>query len=362
MKESEWIHLFKEKNGREPSKEEVETAIKNGLIFSDNTNNGVSGYSNFTAFLNNQASKKRKIKFIIGIVSIIIILVAILGTFFTVNYIGNKSVNREKVSKFESKSESKSKPKITTKSFFAPGKYIEGEDIQAGSYYFVMTDIQYSSNDSKKEAYLTLEILDAVGDSTGTFEMVYTIGKVYKVTIPKGATIILDDGYSPDSWNVTFYTPNDYEKDKDSINKSHSSSSESKSSTSQSSSSTNSSTSSSSESSLPSTSSSNSSTKPILISASELTAKYDAGELKDGEVYQFTTSPIWTDIWGMNADNTKYLIYVNSGNPENEDLMLYCTKSLADSIKTASSISVTIKVSNVEKTGGDLTVITATPN
>lgn len=64
----------------------------------------------------------------------------------------------------------------------------------------------------------------------------------------------------------------------------------------------------------------------------------------------------------MNADNTKYLIYVKAFNQDSgkeDDLMLYASESIANKIKSLSSVTFTVKVSNVATTGGDLTVSSA---
>ncbi|HEL1550289.1 TPA: hypothetical protein U1246_001192 [Streptococcus suis] len=90
--------------------------------------------------------------------------------------------------------------------------------------------------------------------------------------------------------------------------------------------------------------------------------KANFGGLKDGEIYKFTAQPIEQDLWGMNADNTKYLIYVKAFNQDSgkdDDLMLYASESIANKIKSLSSVTFTVKVSNVATTGGDLTVSSA---
>ncbi|HEM2548825.1 TPA: hypothetical protein U0431_001617 [Streptococcus suis] len=111
-----------------------------------------------------------------------------------------------------------------------------------------------------------------------------------------------------------------------------------------------------------STTTNSSTTTEISISPDDLLTKANFGGLKDGEIYKFTAQPIEKDLWGMNADNTKYLIYVKAFNQDSgkdDDLMLYASESIANKIKSLSSVTFTVKVSNVATTGGDLTVSSA---
>ncbi|HEM3642797.1 TPA: hypothetical protein U1C36_001961 [Streptococcus suis] len=108
-------------------------------------------------------------------------------------------------------SSSEEKEQAETVSFFATGKYKEGTDIKPGSYYIVLTDIEYSSSDSAQNAYVVINVGDSKGDSK-FYEKVEEIGKPYRITIEAGDTIIFDDNYSPSAWNVSFFTDEDYKE------------------------------------------------------------------------------------------------------------------------------------------------------
>lgn len=98
-----------------------------------------------------------------------------------------------------------------TVSFFAEGEYQEGTDIQTGTYYMVLTDIQYDSSDEKKEAEIYVSIKDSKGNYK-TAESLKEIGKPYRVTIEEGDQISLNEFYDLKSWNVTFFTDKDYKE------------------------------------------------------------------------------------------------------------------------------------------------------
>lgn len=98
-----------------------------------------------------------------------------------------------------------------TVEFFAPGSYKVPTDIQPGSYYVVLTDIQYSADDEAKNAYATVEVFTS-GDKSKVFEMIEEVGKPYRVNLEEGDKITFDEGYDPTGWTVTFFTADDYKE------------------------------------------------------------------------------------------------------------------------------------------------------
>lgn len=97
-----------------------------------------------------------------------------------------------------------------TVSFFADGEYKGGIDINPGSYYMVLTDLQYHEDHaSKKEGYI-LTILNEKDDEK-LYEMIETLGKAYKVNITKDSVLTFESNYDP-IWNITFFTAEDYQE------------------------------------------------------------------------------------------------------------------------------------------------------
>ncbi|HEM2548826.1 TPA: hypothetical protein U0431_001618 [Streptococcus suis] len=105
-----------------------------------------------------------------------------------------------------------SKEKAETVSFFATGQYKEGTDIQQGSYYIVLTDIEYSSSDEEKNAYVSVYVEDSKGETKFNGGIIEQIGKPYRVTIEEGDILAFYDNYSPSGWNVSFFTDEDYKE------------------------------------------------------------------------------------------------------------------------------------------------------
>lgn len=103
--------------------------------------------------------------------------------------------------------------KNKTTKFFANGDYIVGEDIQPGNYYMVLTKIRYGSGSDANEAYVYYS------DSKNKTETLQTLGKAYRVSLKKGDTITFNDNYSPKDWEVTFYTPKGYLKNRKKLQK-----------------------------------------------------------------------------------------------------------------------------------------------
>lgn len=125
-------------------------------------------------------------------------------------------------SKAENKTSSKTDTAETSQSlqtstaetveFFAPGDYEAGVDIQAGSYYIVLTDMQYATSDEGQDAYVSIYVEDSSEESKFSSGIVEEIGKPYRVNIEEGDKIKFGDNYSPTGWTVTFFTADDYKE------------------------------------------------------------------------------------------------------------------------------------------------------
>lgn len=214
--------------------------------------------------------------------------------------------------------------------FFAPGTYKVGEDIQPGSYYAVLTDMQFATNDDKHSGYINIEVNSSSNNSKFYEAFIRDVNKPYRITLKKGDTIVLSDNYSP-TWNVSFFTFEDYKKHQssDKSTSSSNSTSSSSSSSSESSSSSTSSSSSSSSSTKPSSSSSSSSSsgssssqaqsEVIQSTPVELLSKFDEGSLVEGQRYQFTGRTINYGIAGQNAYGF-FDIYVDADDNEGDGL------------------------------------------
>lgn len=92
----------------------------------------------------------------------------------------------------------------------ATGDYSIGTDIPAGSYYFVLTEMNYSDDDTNKEAYVEFTNYKASTGPWSDFEMVNKVGKSYKLDLKEGGKLVLDDNYSPTSWTVALMTLDQY--------------------------------------------------------------------------------------------------------------------------------------------------------
>lgn len=185
-----------------------------------------------------------------------------------------------------------------TVEFFATGEYEVGIDIQPGSYYAVLTDIQYSSDDEEKSAYVSLYVQDSEEKfkDTPNFK---EIGKPYRVKIEVDDTLSILDGYSPSSWTVTFFTSEDYKEYQ---------ASEKKSVTASSSSSTSSSPSveksSEKETELsPSSSSEDSSTSDSSLETKTEVSSTSSEPVSDSEIESIKTYNDYLDVYGRIVNN-----------------------------------------------------------
>ncbi|MDX4991526.1 hypothetical protein SHY80_02780 [Streptococcus suis] len=109
-------------------------------------------------------------------------------------------------------SSSVEKVQAETVSFFAPGQYKEGTDIKPGSYYIVLTDLEHSSSDTEKNAYVSVYVKDSKGETKFSEGFIREIGKPYRITIEEGDILAFGDNYSPSGWNVSFFTDEDFKE------------------------------------------------------------------------------------------------------------------------------------------------------
>lgn len=232
--------------------------------------------------------------------------------------------------------------------FFAPGTYKVGEDIQPGSYYAVLTDMQFATNDDKHSGYINIEVNSSSNNSKFYEAFIRDVNKPYRITLKKGDTIVLSDNYSP-TWNVSFFTSEDYKKHQSSdksttpssstssstSSSSESSSKESSSSEKASSTSTSSSSASTSSSSNTSKTETSASTDVIETTPEELFEKWDHGELQVGQKYTFVGVPINSDLSGLAGMNGYgfYDIIVRAENDPEGDFFLVA--SSVDDVKRA---------------------------
>lgn len=231
--------------------------------------------------------------------------------------------------------------------FFAPGTYKVGEDIQPGSYYAVLTDMQFATNDDKHSGYINIEVNSSSNNSKFYEAFIRDVNKPYRITLKKGDTIVLSDNYSP-TWNVSFFTLEDYKKHQSSdkstssnstssssSSSSESSSKESSSSEKASSTSTSSSSASTSSSSTTSKTETSESTDVIETTPEELFEKWDNGELQVGQKYTFVGVPINSDLSGLAGMNGYgfYDIIVRAENDPEGDFFLVA--SSVDDVKRA---------------------------
>lgn len=229
--------------------------------------------------------------------------------------------------------------------FFAPGTYKVGVDIQPGSYYAVLTDIQFATNDDKHSGYINIEVNSSSNNSKFYESFIRDVNKPYRITLNKGDTIVLSDNYSP-TWNVSFFTLEDYKKhqssDKSTSSSNSTSSSSSESSSKESSSSeiasstsTSSSSATTSSSSTTSKTETSESTDVIETTPEELFEKWDHGELQVGQKYTFVGVPINSELSGLTGMNGYgfYDIIVRAENDPEGDFFLVA--STVDDVRRA---------------------------
>lgn len=187
---------------------------------------------------------------------------------------------------------------IETVEFFATGEYEVGIDIEPGSYYIVLTEMNYASSDENQSAYVTTYVYDSIGDRKFYEGPIREIGKPYRVNLEEEDVIKFDDNYSPSGWTISFFTSEDYKEyqssEKKSVTASSSSSTSSSSSVEKSSGKETELSPSSSEDS--STSDSSSETKTEVSSTS-------SEPVSDSEIESIKTYNDYLDVYGRIVNN-----------------------------------------------------------
>lgn len=153
---------------------------------------------------------KSKFQIIIG--SIILIAgVFLLVKSFSGNSKDRNTVTSESSSAIIESSISKEKFPETVK-FDVDGKYYGESDINVGTYIMVLTEYEKADRDTEDLGYVYCKVTK---NDIGS-EYLKTVGKATKVKINKDTVIIFDSEYDP-SFEVTFFTEDEYINYKDSI-------------------------------------------------------------------------------------------------------------------------------------------------
>lgn len=127
------------------------------------------------------------------------------------NSSSSKNDTVETTQSVEKTSTTKTEQSGETVEFFATGDYEAGVDIEPGSYYIVLTDIQPNDNYKDYQAYVTVTARSSSSDSK-IWETIEEVGKPYRVNLEEGDKIRFSDGYDPTGWTVTFFTADDYKE------------------------------------------------------------------------------------------------------------------------------------------------------
>ncbi|MBG9367670.1 MULTISPECIES: hypothetical protein [unclassified Streptococcus] len=121
----------------------------------------------------------------------------------------NKSSEKTTTTSETVKTTQSSEEKPETVSFFADGVYKVGTDIKPGRYYVVLTEIQ--SNNS--EAYISFYYgTDVNNYKDYEHESLKIVGKPYKLDLQEGMELKFESVYEISSWNVSFFTDEDYKE------------------------------------------------------------------------------------------------------------------------------------------------------
>lgn len=238
--------------------------------------------------------------------------------YFAGGWSSKNGANTEKTHISSSASKETKTTVSKTVNFFAPGKYKVGIDIQPGSYYAVLTDIQFASSDDKHSGYINIDVTNSSKESKFYEGLISDVNKPYRITLKKGDTVILSDNYSP-TWNVSFFTSEDY-KEYQASDKTTASSSSTSSATPE-----------------PTTTKEVKKVKEqkpsdyIQTTPDELFDKFDNGELKVGERYEFVGSPFNSAYSGVEMGAGGYGYYnINVRARDDEDGLTVYASSLED--------------------------------
>ncbi|MEI5992869.1 hypothetical protein [Candidatus Enterococcus mansonii] len=102
------------------------------------------------------------------------------------------------------KEESKNEPKSTD--ILAKGTYVVGTDINPGTYFFVLTELNHGEKDTDKNGYVSIE----VSGQKYAFETFKDVNAKKRFKLEDGDEVRFDDNYSPKSWTVRLLTDSDF--------------------------------------------------------------------------------------------------------------------------------------------------------
>lgn len=121
---------------------------------------------------------------------------------------GSKSSEKTTASSETVETTQSSKEKAETVSFFADGEYKAGTDIEPGTYYVVLTELQAEGS----EAYVGFKYGVDLNSLDYEYEKLNTIGKPYKVEIDSDTKFKFESWEGATIWNITFFTDEDFKE------------------------------------------------------------------------------------------------------------------------------------------------------
>lgn len=119
----------------------------------------------------------------------------------------NSSLNTDK-SENSSKSESTINAQGGSVDIIAKGEYFVGSDIKPGTYYIVLTELNYADDDPEKQAWVSFDI----SGKKPAYEMFFNVGSKKRIVLSDGDTVTFEDNYSPKSWMMRLLNDDDFKK------------------------------------------------------------------------------------------------------------------------------------------------------
>ncbi|HEM5209826.1 TPA: hypothetical protein U1321_001968 [Streptococcus suis] len=121
---------------------------------------------------------------------------------------GSKSSEKTTASSETVETTQSSKEKAETVSFFADGEYKAGTDIEPGTYYVVLTELQAEGS----KAYVGFQYGVDLNSLDYEYEKLNTIGKPYKVEIDSDTKFKFESWEGATIWKITFFTDEDFKE------------------------------------------------------------------------------------------------------------------------------------------------------
>ena len=97
----------------------------------------------------------------------------------------------------------------------AKGDYLVGTDIMPGSYYAVLSNMEYGSDDEEEKAYVQILVF-VPGENKedekeiDSSKMLKEIGEKHKFVLQDGDEVTFSDNWDPTSWEVKLLNESDY--------------------------------------------------------------------------------------------------------------------------------------------------------